>query len=113
MTLSYAVFIWELRLRRNVAATSTVRIASTHAVHAIPVTAENPRTHGAKKVTMATMPGALRMGERRASRVAAARIPDRKSKMPNTYALTVATRFEVAPKTNGETKRRTPNNMVA
>jgi hypothetical protein len=62
---------------------------------------------------MATTPGTLRMGERRASRVAAAMIPERKSKMPNTYALNAAVRFEVAPKTNGETKRRTPNNMVA
>jgi hypothetical protein len=53
------------------------------------------------------------MGERRASRVAAAMIPDTKSKMPSTYALIVATCCDVSPKTSGEMKRRTPNTMVA
>jgi hypothetical protein len=59
------------------------------------------------------MPGALRMGELRPSRFDAARMPDRKSKTPNTYALTVATWCVVSAKTNGEMKRRTPNAMVA
>jgi hypothetical protein len=90
-----------------------VKIASAQAVHAIPVTPLNPKTQGARNVNTAATPGTLRMGERRASRVAAVMIPDTKSKMPSTYALIVATCCDVSPKTIGEMKRRTPNTMVA
>ncbi len=44
-----------------------------HAVHAIAVTPANPRTQGARNVMTATTPGAI--GERRASRMIAARMP--------------------------------------
>src|SRR5712692_6939620 len=72
------------RPMRNVAPTSTVRMASTPAVQAIPGAPPNKSTTAAMNVITAAMPGALTMSERRGSRVAAATIPDRSSKTPNT-----------------------------
>jgi hypothetical protein len=60
--LFYAVFIGWRWPRSNVAPTTTVRTAITHAVQAIPVTVANPRTKGAMNVMIATAPGAFRIG---------------------------------------------------
>src|SRR5437879_3561326 len=81
---SHATFIGSRLPKRNVAPTNTVAIASTPAGKAIQVAPIIPRTTAARNVIRATAPGALTSNELRGPRVAAATIPDTKSKTPNT-----------------------------